>query len=173
MNILWSGAVIFIAFLAIHLIIWRIGVPKNGVKALLSIFFGVLITALIIIITGSVLFGGLKGIYPEGILEYLHLCLFCVALVLSYIVTYTAIEADSPSVAIILKIAGSGNAGLPKKDLDLMLTDEVLVKPRIADLLIDGMISFNNGLYTVTVKGMLFTQPFILYRRLLGLEKGG
>ena len=92
---------------------------------------------------------------------------------LSYTITYSAIEAASPSISMIMTIAESGARGLSEKDLEHALTDDLLIKPRIEDLLNDKMIFPDKERYRIAAKGMIFVRPFIVYRKLLGLQKGG
>jgi len=54
-----------------------------------------------------------------------------------------------------------------------MVSDDVLVKPRVADLLRDGHIRQAAGGFEITRKGRKFVRIFILARRILGAEKGG
>ena len=164
---------IFSVSLAIHLVLWRIYVPKTGVRALLKIFFGTLITAILLLYIASAASVSFRHIAPDNIAEYIHICIFFTAMALSYIITYVAIEADSPSIVMIMKISGAGPEGLPKKELRRALTDDLLIKPRIEDLLNDKLILTDRDRYRLTSKGSRFVCPFIMYRKLLGLQKGG
>jgi len=92
---------------------------------------------------------------------------------LAYITTYSGIEVYSPSLKIVIKIKETGSLGLNEEALDRILTDEILVKPRIQDLYKDKMIYLDKNRYKLTSKGVLLTRIFIFYRSLLNLGKGG
>ena len=54
------------------------------------------------------------------------------------------------------------------------MTHDVLVIPRIKDLLLDRMVYLEGEKYLLTPKGILFAQLFIYVRKILGIEnKGG
>jgi hypothetical protein len=110
---------------------------------------------------------------PAGIPEILRVCVLYVSLVLAYLITYSAIEVDSPSLVIILKIAESGDNGIESSALSAWLTDELLVDPRLADLVRDKAARLENGRYHLTPKGMLLAEIMVFYRRLLKAGKGG
>jgi len=111
---------------------------------------------------------------PDTISEYLHITLFVISLTLAYIITYSALEADSPSLVMIMNIASAGSDGLPKKKFEQLMTDDILIIPRVRDLLRDKMVCIENGKYKLTAKGIVFTRIFIVYRHILKIPpKGG
>lgn len=173
MKVLFLGLFIFSLSFLFHLIIWKTHLPKKQVKALLQIFFITLILYLVVLSLFSPFLISLSLFTPGSFTEYLHLILFFISLTLAYIVTYSAIEVDSPSLVIVMAIAKSGLYGLNKENLEALMTDDVLVKPRIKDLLNSKMIYLDANNYKLTKSGYLFIRPFIFYRRLLKAGKGG
>lgn len=112
-------------------------------------------------------------IIPKNLLEYLHIILFFISLTSAYIITYSAIEVDSPSLLMITHIAQAGLKGIEKEKIDILMNNDILIKPRIEDLLKDNFISKNGQNYILTPKGVFLSRIFILSRKLLGLNKGG
>lgn len=163
MKILLWGLIIFFLSFFLHLVIWKIHLPKKQTKALLQIFFGILIMSILILTRVSFF----------KFWEYVHISLFFISLALAYVITYSAIEADSPSLVIIMNIIKTGQEGLDKGRLYEMMTDELLVIPRIRDLVNDKMVYLDKYKYKLTLKGLLFVSIFIYYRKLLNAEKGG
>lgn len=167
----WSLEILSIAFL-LHLLIWKIHLPKHQTKALLLIFFGMLVSGLLGL-------WGMKALLPLRMIptrfpEYLHIALFVTSFTLAYVITYSAIEADSPSLVMMLAIASAGPEGLPKARFEQLMTDDLLVLPRIRDLVRDGMLVMVDGTYRLTPKGKGFVRIFVVYRQILGIaEKGG
>ena len=173
MNIfVWGSVLIGLAFV-VHLVIWKIHLPKRQTKVLLQIFFGILIFTLILIYFGVIQFPLLGQHPPKSFSEYCHVTLYFTSFTLAYMITYSALEAESPTLAMILIIAKNGSMGLKQQSLYNLMTDEILVIPRIKDLLKDKMIVLNHEKYIITPKGVLFAKIFTTFRKILGAEKGG
>jgi len=170
MNVLVLSLALFIVSLLIQLIIWKIRIPKRQTKALLSLFILVLIGGLFVI---NAISDHLDVLTVKSFFEYFHICLFFISLTLAYMITYSAIEVDSPSLVMINAIAKAGPKGLGEKIFTKMMTDEILIKPRLADLLNDKMAYYDGDRYRLTLKGILFARLFIFYRKLLNAPKGG
>lgn len=172
-TLIWGGGSFLFSFL-LHLAVWRIRLPKRQTKTLLLMMFFVLgVTVALLKACGPDL-AALYGLsVPVTAGDYLHLTLLALALILSYMITYSALEADSPSLVIAMTVAGAGRAGIAEGDLGKLVNNDRLVKPRIRDLVLDKMAYVENGRYRLTFKGRLFARLFILYRALLGRGKGG
>jgi hypothetical protein len=173
MSVLLWGILLFgLAFL-VHVVLWKIHLPQRQTRALLLIFFGVLLIGLVLLWSAKLMLHT-KFRTPETIPENLHIALFVAAFTLAYIITYSALEADSPSLVMILRIAEAGSHGLPKEQFKHQMTDELLIVPRIRDLLRDHLVYAEAGKYKLTPKGVLFARIFIVYRRILNIsQKGG
>lgn len=163
MRILIFGLSFFIIAFILHFTIWKIRVPRRQINALLMFFFGTLALSILL----SSLFVGI------GLLEYLQIILLFTSLTAAYIITYSAIEVDSPSLSLMLAFSAAGRAGLVMEDIYKFMTDEKLVIPRINDLVRDKLITDDYGKYRLTRSGKNFVLIFILYRNFLGLGKGG
>lgn len=173
MKVLFWGLMIFGLSFLLHFIIWKIHLPKKHTKALLQVFFFTLIACISILISFSLFSVKFRTIAPGGFKEYFHICLFFISLMLAYIVNYSALEVDSPSLTMVLDIAKRGDAGLGQEEIRLLMNDDLLVNPRISDLITNHMIYLKNDKYRLTYRGFLFARIFVFYRRLLNLPKGG
>ncbi|MCZ7644144.1 MAG: hypothetical protein M5U26_02505 [Planctomycetota bacterium] len=91
----------------------------------------------------------------------------------AYIITYSAVEVDSPSLVMIMSVDQAGAEGLPKVDFHRRMNDDVLVRPRLRDMLRDGLAVREDGRYRLTAKGRRSIRVFVLFRRLMRLSKGG
>jgi hypothetical protein len=167
----WSIILISIAFL-VHLLIWRIRLPVRQTNTLLIIFLSILLSGF------GISYSGFHD--PNLVLylltdvsEYLLVALFFIAVTFGYIITYSALEAESPSLLMVLAIYQTGEEGLKKYKLEQLMTDEVLIDPRIADLLRDRMVYRVGERYQLTSKGKKFAWLFGRYRDLMKAEKGG
>ena len=163
------GSGIFLAGFLLHLAWWRIRLPKRQTKVLLLLFFSVLFLSLASLAVAPDIFS------PEPLCgwELFHIALYVSALVLAYMITYSAIEADSPSLLLALAVARCGAKGMSSGEIYALLDDRALVDPRLSDLLLDKMAALENGRYVITAKGRLFANIFTLHRALLGAGKGG
>jgi hypothetical protein len=170
--LLFGSALFFIAFI-IHFIVWKLRLPKRQTKTMLQIFFITMTAG----ITGFRLMPGLINIFgissPQTLPELLHIAQFFISLTLAYMITYSAIEADSPSLVMVLRIHRAGGTGLKKDIFEKEMSDELLIEPRVKDLLLDKMAFLDGNIYKLTTKGSLFAKIFIFYRRLLNAPMGG
>lgn len=172
-TLIWGGGAFLVSFL-IHLAVWRIKLPKRQTKTLLLIMFSVLGAALLLLLAyGGELALSCGCAIPVTAGDYLHLALLNISLILSYMITYSALEADSPSLVIAMTVAAAGPAGIAESEFNTFVNDDRLVKPRISDLVLDKMAYIDNGRYRLTSKGLLFARLFIFYRALPGRGKGG
>lgn len=170
--LIYSLLLFSLAFI-IHVVFWKIYLPKRQTKVLLQIFFGILSAGILSLISISFFVSEVDNIVPQKIPEYLHICLIFISLTLSYMITYSALEADSPTLVMVMTIEKSGDRGLDKEEFDRILNDDLLIKPRIRDLITDKMAYLDGEKYKLTSKGILFALIFIFYRRLLNAPKGG
>lgn len=159
MSVLFYGILTFCLAMLVHLAVWRLCLPKkNRAFALVNVFLWTLVLGVII----------LRDI--PGCLDYA--VLYC-SLAAAYIVSYPAVEIDSPSLVIVRDIAGAGKSGLDKSELYRTMSDEMLVADRVKDLLDADLVRMDSGKYLLTPKGRFLAGIFIRFRRLLNLPKGG
>ena len=163
----------FLTALFLHVGIWQVYLPKRQTKVFLSIFFGILSggSVLLFCYSGKIAIFGIHP--PSSLIEYCRIWLYFVSLVLAYMITYSAVEADSPSLLIILRIAKAGETGCDRHLVENGLDNSLLIQPRLNDLLVDKMARLEAGKYQLEPKGVLMARLFILYRSIMGLGKGG
>ncbi len=174
MRVLEMGLFLFFLAFLLHLIIWKVRMPKRQTKTVLQIFFGVLISGIIFLyISQSALLKG--GFFSfKSFTEYFHISIFFTALTLAYIITYSALEADSPSLVMVMLILNAGPNGLDKRAFTQHLNDDLLIKPRIEDLLRDKLVYQDGEKYLLTSKGKSFVNIITFYRKLINVPvKGG
>jgi hypothetical protein len=167
-RVLLAGSGLFAAAFCLHLALWRIRAPRRQIRALLRLFYGSLAAALLLGWAAGL--PALQFTPPEAV----HLLLFFTGLTLAYIITYTAVQVDSPSLTIVSLIAAGGEAGLDREALFAQLTDEQLVRPRLEDLVRDEVVAFDGRVYRLLRRGGLFLSLIVGWRRLMGLPiRGG
>jgi hypothetical protein len=156
-----------------QLALWRIRLPKRQTRAIIVLFVGTFCCGHFTLWKyGSNLC--ILGIYPPNSLaEHFQLSIYFLSLTLAYLITYSAIEVDSPSLLIVIKIFEAGSFGLSKESLEHEFDNAVLIEPRINDLIRDKMAEFHEGKYRLRMKGILLAQLFTFYRNMLKAGKGG
>ena len=94
-----------------------------------------------------------------------------IAFALAYTITYSAIEVDSPSLVMLLEVAKRGEAGMATEEFHTHFSDKLLVDPRVADMLRDGLAVARGEQIVITAKGRAFVRIFIGFRAILGAGK--
>lgn len=158
------AVVLFAIAFALHVICWRLRRPARPVGALLVILVGTLILGLMIAAQVVVL----------GPWQLAHIALFHIAATLAYIVLYSALEQDSPSLTIIAYVAAAQGRGRKPEELRGLVRDEQIVGVRFDALLAAGIvIQSPSELYLLTPRGRRWARLLNLFRRLYRLDKGG
>lgn len=116
---------------------------------------------------------GLARFLPVAALDYWNFATLYTALMLAYMITYSAVQADSPTMAILLRIARSGLQGLTFEEMVAELNDQVLVVPRLDDLVRGNLVRLHSDRYVIRPQGACLAKIYIFYRALLRMEKGG
>jgi len=157
-------------FLA-HWLWWRIRIPRRQTAAILATFG-------LTLVVGLAATSGPSAVVPpeyrlENLWEVLHVMGSHIAVMLAYVVAYSAIEERSPSMTILSRVATVGPEGIYRSELETLLRDVSPVEIRIAAMLRDGMVRDQGGRLTLTTKGMGWAAVFSTLRRFLGFIKGG
>ena len=155
-------ALVAVALVA-HLIIWRIKLPKAQIKALLVIF-GIVFCA----------WFAADGARLLPMVEALQIGLCYTAVCLSYVITYSAIEGDSPTLSLMRVLAARRTEGLSAAEVSEFLAQRPFVKARIAALIASGQVREENGRYVIAGKPSAFFRVILGYRKLYGpISRGG
>ena len=160
------GLLPFATLLVLQFIWWRWQPPRRHTKSLVLLFvaIGLAFTPLAV----SFCSDGKLAIGQVAQALFLYAALFA-----AYLITYSAIEVDSPSLLIVQRVAEAGPQGLATAALRSELDDNELLIPRVEDLIRDKMLETSGDTYQQTEKGKKFIRIFIFYRGLLRRELGG
>ena len=164
--ILASG--VFAAAFFIHLIWWRIALPRRQTAALLAVFFGVLVAWLAV----SHFLPGRWWTAADR-WQAIHVAVFHTACSLAYIVAYSALEHRSPSMTLLVAVADSGTAGCSHEELRGLLAGASPVEVRLDAMLHEGMVVRDGDGYRLAPKGRAWATMLTNWRRLLGMPPGG
>jgi hypothetical protein len=162
------GTALFAALFLIHVAWWRLARPVKTAHALLR---GLALGLGGGVVAGPLLFALLA--LPYDIASHLQGLLMAAALGAAYIATYPALEVTSPTLAILDAITAEGPEGLDLRALEQRMDDSVLLAPRLADLLSEGLASLEGDCYRATDKGRSLAGFFIKLRTLMRRPIGG
>ncbi len=173
MPIVGLALVLFAGAFLLHLIRWRIAPPSATARALLlTRVFGIL-GGLVLVLLMAWILPGLARLLPLDPFGILQAILLSLALAAGYVMTYPAIEVESPTLVMIQAIARRGDEGLARATLFEQLNDEVLVAPRVRDLLSEGLAVERDGRLHLSARGHRLVNLFFIWRRVLGAREGG
>lgn len=162
------GIFVFATTWCLHVVWWRTSRPQATARALIMLFGGGLALTLA---GGPIIAAGLS--FDLGTISLLRAILVAGALAAAYIATYPALEAISPTLALLDDIAAAPAPGLSCQALFAAMDDSVLLHPRITDLLNEGLVELVGDRHRLTAKGARVARIFTGLRRLLGLSVGG
>ena len=167
MKVFTFGLGLFILSLIIQVIILRIHIPKRQMAFLFNLFIVILVLG----ISGNFFLKYsdiVSGSRLLSIPETMHVILFFVSMVLAYLLAYSAVEADSPSLLITMTIYKTGSEGIGEEKLMKTLDMDRFFESRISRLVEDKMIELKDGKYRVAPKGRLAMNIVIGYRKIMG-----
>ncbi len=150
----------FLFFLT-HILCFRLKIMKFQPPFFLLIF----------LIWLAVLFSFLKSISGTG-LFWSPLILYSL-LCLAYVAESTAIENESPSMKIIKCILRHSESRATLMELKNEFSDREFIHDRLNDLVKNGHILQEGGLYRLTSRGLLIASVIKAYRNLIRRGLGG
>ncbi len=159
MTILLSGIALYLVSFVIQIAIFRFRLPKRQIFAILIIFISVLVVFLC--------FTSLRSI------ECIYLSMVYLAVLPGYAIFYTLIEAESPSGLMVLLLEASGNKGLEPKAFSKLLTDDLFLWHRIAELEKGRYVTKVSDRYFVTARGLFYMKFWLIPRYLMGRHSYG
>ena len=173
MRFLAPGLLAFALLIAAHVAVWRTRRPAGQYAALARLAIGSLAVALAGFHAARVAFVPAPAWLPLSPLDHFTAIVLYAALVLVHVTTYSAVQADSPTMTILLHIDGAGAAGATRDELAARLDDRALVVPRLGDLVTAGLVRLERGRYVIAPRGIAVVAPHTRFRRWLKMEKGG
>jgi hypothetical protein len=173
MSVLASGLALAAFAFLVHLVRWRVAPPKRTGRALIVTLVGAVFGGFAGLLVLAGVLPQLGELIPAGPVAWLHALLLALALCAAYVMTYPALEVESPTLVIVQAIARRGAEGIARRDLFEQLNDSVLLGPRVQDLLDEGLATCADGRYQPTAKGRTLARVFTLWRALLGASRGG
>jgi hypothetical protein len=150
----------------LHLALWRVCLPKGQLKALLMIFLLVWVAAVFALwASGAALF---------GVVGFLYFCLIYWSAALCYVITYSAMEGDSPTLSLTRHLHGKGAEGISHEEIEEFFRQRPFVGARVKALVTDNIFMEESGGYRLASGKYLFFRVILGYRRVVfGPVKAG
>jgi hypothetical protein len=167
MAVFLSTSVLLAVAFAVHLIWWRLKVPRRQPLALLVLFLAVAVCGFATIHAADPFAGELP--LPRLLLAVLLFGSICVV----YLILFSAMEEDSPSLTLIRLISEAGSRGIHRTELLKAVEGHSYIKVRIDMMISDGMaVETATGL-RVASQGLWLSSLVLFYRKMLARRKVG
>jgi MFS family permease len=164
-----SALLVGILFL-VHLAWWRVALPRRQRAVLMALFLvgGAVLAPAVAFLCAK------AGLEPLSLIQWLNVGLALVAFTLAYVVTYSALEADSPTLSLVRHIASSGAEGVREEELRIFMASRPFVGARLTALVEEGMIHEREGRIHLADHPYTLFRLVLLHReRVLGLTHHG
>jgi MFS family permease len=150
-------AVLLGGLFCIHLVWWRVHLPRRQRSVLLALFIG----GGLLLAPAAGWLAGLAGLGTLSWIQWLNVALGVVAFALAYVVTYSALEADSPTLSLLRFIEERGRSGATFEELTDFINRRPFVAARLGALIEEDMLVEEGGRYRLS------QHPYTLFRLVL------
>lgn len=173
MTVLTLGLGLFFIAIAAHIALWRHRPPARSGQTLMLLMTGVIGGGWVFAIAATQAWAFAAQALPTDAGAWLQTLVLALALAAAYVMTYPAIEVESPTLVIIEIIAKRRTQGIDAAELHRRLDAEFLVAPRLQELLNEGLAVLENGRYRPTPKGRKLARLFTAWQHLTRGGLGG
>jgi hypothetical protein len=173
MAVLQWGLFLFLGAFLAHLLVWRVRKPTSPLKALLVIFVAAAAVGLTVVYFGERAVRSIGLAVLPNAAAYLHVLLFFTSVALAYMVSYTLLEWDSPTLTLVTMIAKAGKDGVGEVELLEYVDKLPFIESRVESLMRDNSLVYKDGYYVVGPGRHVAYRFVLFYRRLLGTERRG
>ena len=162
---IFLGLILFFSGFTFHVIWWRIARPHDDIRALILSF-----------LVGPAVLAGLQFFFMPGygsLRETIAAVLVTVAIGAFYIMWYPAAQAASPTMLLVLQVAGAAkDGGATRTALRAAFDDELLCRQSISNLVHEHFAEEREGKLFVAARGAFLLRMLNTWRGLLGLKYG-
>jgi len=113
-----------------------------------------------------------NNIFPKSVSEILLLLQFHIFMTFTYIICYSAIEQQSPSLMIIKRVHAAGRSGISVEAIKSLVDDKFLVEQRIDPIVQSKMATRSGDDLILLPRGKLLSTIFSVYREYTNKSKG-
>ncbi|MDO9084370.1 MAG: hypothetical protein Q7U56_13925 [Humidesulfovibrio sp.] len=167
MTVLGLGLALLVGMLLVHVLRWKISLPQNQLAALLKLILAVAALWLALNL-GLGLAEVSLGPLPLAPVPCVLVLFFYLALSLGYVMLFSTIDADSPSITILLALHAAGEQGVTAEELARRTGMDRFFASRIERMLADRMIAPADGGFVPAPKGLFLLRLVGLWRVVMG-----
>lgn len=168
MSVLSFGAASLLAAFVVQVILVRWLQPRNHAAVIVAVFGAFSMAALVMFVKFGAGHSGLS-IWADAA----RLALLLGSLSLAYIAVYSAIEDDSPSMAMVKMAWQAGDEGCVESDFRAVMDDRHFLDQRIEAMKRDGWVLQSGDEIVLTPLGRLWGTVFRRAQLLLRMDEGG
>ncbi len=173
MAALFLGSFLALAGFLVHVAIWRRRRPRSSGSSLIKIFISTIATGTIVAAAAFFVFPSARAGLPAHLGDWIQAVTLALALAAAYVLTYPAIEVESPTLLLAELFDATGAQGLTRSELHRRLGNDVLVRPRVQDMLDEKLVELSGPRYLLTPKGRALGALFVAWRTCLRASRGG
>ena len=151
----------------LHLTLWRVRLPNSQLKTLLIIFLLVWAAVVVALCLSEAAFFGVLG--------FLYFSLIYWSAALCYVITYSAMEGDSPTLSLTRHLHRKGEEGVSHEEIEDFFRQRPFVGARVRALVTDNVFLEESGGYRLASGKYLFFRLILGYRRVVfgPIKSGG
>jgi hypothetical protein len=165
MTVLLAGGGLFVCSFILQAVLWRIWMPRRQMPALFLLY--------VITPPAALTLGALTGHLPAlSAAESVRAAILYLSLMLAYVTLYSAIEMQSPTLAIISFVAKAGSAGCSDDELAARFGIDTELAQRLTLMDQAGWIRCAGDTLRLTGKGRFYAQMFENVARIFGITRG-
>jgi len=148
-----------------HLLLWRFRLPQTQLKTLLVLFF--------LTWCGATGFAWAKDwsflSIGEGgaFIGFLYFSLLYWSAALCYVITYSAMEGDSPTLSLARYLHRKGDKGVCREEIEEFFRERPFIGARVRALVTDRILIEESNGYRLRSGKYLFFHTILLYRRMV------
>ena len=166
MAVLLTAVALFVLTFLAQIALKHVWFPRRRTQGLLILYF---IVPLFAIAAGGVIGHPLAFSAPDSV----RIALFYASYSLAYIALYSAIEMESPTLAIVSNVAKAGPAGRTESELYDRFARDFAMSGRFALMETGGLVLVDGEVVRLTPQGRFYAELFERASRIFGLTKGG
>lgn len=151
----------------VHLAIWRVRLPDSQLKTLLVVFA---------LVWGAVVVGLIAGGWPiEAVVDFAYFSLIYWSAAFCYVITYSAMEGDSPTLSLTRHLHRRGDEGVSHEEIEEFFRQRPFVGARVKALITDNIFIAEQSGYRLSPGRYLFFRLILGYRRIVfgPIKSGG
>lgn len=164
---------LFVAAMLLHVIWWRIALPKKQLPTLFRLFIIFFVTV-VFLVQVAARYNACNWLAAPTWIDWLTVAFLYGSLAICYLITYPAIEAHSPTLSLMYALYRSGGKGMSHEDAASFLERFQFISARMGALIADGFLVNSDGLLKLPERNYFFFKAILVYRKvILGLRNSG